>query len=133
MSDSRKSILLIDDEPELRDLALLGLDSFHYRVVVAEGVPAAVTLMQQQAFDLMVCARLGTLSAFRAATRNAEVAILVLSSGRRWTMTETVAFAVCPNDAVALRELVSGYVASNVSGPRKSRLPTSTPLLRKMA
>lgn len=118
MTDPRKRILLIDDEPELRDLALVALDSFHYRVVVAAGVAAAARLSAQQGFDLMVCARPGTLSAFRMATRGAELPSLVLSSGRRWTMTDTVAFAARPHDAVALRELVSGYVASNVSCPR---------------
>jgi DNA-binding response OmpR family regulator len=115
--DVRKRILLIDDEPDVRDLALIALEPIRFRVALAAGVPAAIALMKRFTFDLVICSRLDTLASLRSLRRGDDTPVLVLNSGRRWTMTETVIFAPPPAKPDELRELVArvSYEASNVS------------------
>ena len=51
---SPKRVLIVDDSPDLRALLSLGLDLAGYRTTTAENGAAAVLLVQQEPFDLIL-------------------------------------------------------------------------------
>lgn len=125
MFDRRRRILLIDDDPGVRDAMLAALDPIRFRVIVAAGVPAAASLCRGVLFDLIICSRMQTLASFRASLRDRgdagdrgkseERPVLVLTRDaytRPWTMTKGVRFARRPAVVSELRDLVAAVTAA---------------------
>ena len=49
-----KRVLIVDDDPDLRALLVMGLELAGYRCVAAENGAAAMPLVQAQAFDVIL-------------------------------------------------------------------------------
>jgi hypothetical protein len=79
LPDGRYRVLFIDDDRPLRDLLLVGADSICFHLDVAEGPPAAETLLHRERFDLVVCGTIPTMLALNGLATDAGTRIVAMA------------------------------------------------------
>lgn len=106
-----KSILLVEDQPTLREIAAKTLKSRHHQVIEAEGAQAALKLSRQYAFDLLLTdVRLPTMNGIELAAilreRNPGLRVLYMSGRRDQALDGKEPFLLKPFKPAALLEIV---------------------------